>query len=421
MKIKILLCSIALSVIAHASEQKAIIAWGMSARANGKVANGIWAQEDKFSQATINRGHFFGVFDGHGDPTDNNQACNILKDKLHVYFEHASGDEQARMLEAFQHVETLAREYIPRQGGFNLTGSTAVVAYISNGLAHVAHAGDSRAIFFGKTGTIHFATQDHDFDNENEFNRIKAIYPGDELDKRYSEYNRTGKRDPRVNSLPMSRVIGNARAKWIFNKGDVGDGAIIGIPEYNCLGLTDNSTFLVMATDGLWDVMTNEEVMTFVNDNMDKSIETLKQRYTDCPLTAHIIKNRTVRNTVRHLMNMSEEDFNKNETFKKKPWDVIAQENNISVDKIRETLKITEEDFESTYPQNENPDLGRTPMHYDFVEEECGNKIQHDEKCMLVARALRDHAVALGSQDNILVTVIDLSHPHSVREIIHGW
>src|SRR5204863_4598930 len=183
------------------------------------------------------------------------------------------------------------------------------------------------------------------------------------------------------------------------------------------------STFLVMATDGLWDVMKNEEVAVFVNRLMNESIETLKQRYTDNPLTINKHANIAIRNAVGRCMTppMTEDDFKKTDDFKNKSWDVIAQKNNISIKTIRKMLNISKEEFELSYPQNEDHAFGRTPMHCDFVEEECGGMVQHDEKCMLVARALRDHAVALGSQDNILLTVIDLSHPYSIREMMHGW
>jgi serine/threonine protein phosphatase PrpC len=408
--------------IAQTSEFN-IVGWGCSARANGKHDGTYFHQEDKFAYAEPDKGAFFGVYDGHGDATDNNQACNILKDKFHLFFEQAQGSEETRMLEASRQIEALALEYNPKLGGFNVTGSTAAIAYIKNGAAHIAHAGDSRIILFGKhDNNIHFATQDHDFENQAEFARVKQV-KGDEFDKHYSTHNRLGQCEPRLNGLPMTRAFGNARAKRIFNKGDVGDGAIIATPEYNDLPLTDNSTFLVMATDGLWDVMKNEEVAAFVNKLMNESIETLKQRYTDRPLTINKHANIAVRNAVGRCMTppMTEDDFKKTNNFKNKSWDIIAQENNISVNNIRLILNMTEEQFELAYPQNENHAFGRTPMHYDFVEEERGDNTMHDEKCMLIARALRDHAVELGSRDNMLVTVIDLYHPLTLQEKLKSW
>src|SRR3989442_301877 len=74
---------------------------------------------------------------------------------------------------------------------------------------------------------------------------------------------------------------------------------------------------------------------------------------------------------------------------------------------------MTEEIFNATYPQNADPALGKNPMCYDLVEES-DSKTEHDEKCLLIARALRDYEVERGSGDNILVTVIDLPQSYSL-------
>src|SRR5205814_2651094 len=141
---------------------------------------------------------------------------------FHLFFEQAQGSEEARMLEASRQIEALALEYNPRLGGFNVTGSTTAIAYIKNGTAHIAHAGDSRVILFGKQdNNIHFATQDHDFENKAEFARVKQV-KGDEFDKHYSMHNRIGQYEPRLNDLPMTRAFGNAWATHISNKVDVG-------------------------------------------------------------------------------------------------------------------------------------------------------------------------------------------------------
>jgi hypothetical protein len=106
-------------------------------------------------------------------------------------------------------------------------------------------------------------------------------------------------------------------------------------------------------------------------------------------------------------MKMDEKTFNNNQDFKNKPWDTIAKENNISIDSIRTTLKMESEEFNTRYPETGYTSLGRTPMHNDFTQEWNGERIENDEKCLLIARALRK--AALKSGDNILICVANLT------------
>ncbi|MCI74814.1 putative protein phosphatase 2C 33-like, partial [Trifolium medium] len=42
------------------------------------------------------------------------------------------------------------------------------------------------------------------------------------------------------------------------------DFGLISIPEVSYRHLTDNDQFIVLATDGIWDVMSNEQVVNIV-------------------------------------------------------------------------------------------------------------------------------------------------------------
>jgi serine/threonine protein phosphatase PrpC len=324
MNTKILLMIIISFALQASEKQKTLIAWGMSARTTNNNSDAQFYSKDTFSHALIDGHHFFGIFDGHGNHTNAINVCDMLKDKLHIYFEHAKGDVEERMEKAFNKIE---KQTVPfyKKSASKLTGSTAVVTYITNKKIYLAHVGNSRALSFGSKGPWGYETQDHVFADY-----MISTYGKEDLDSRYQT--------KKCSINPMARVIGNAHAKDREKDQPYGDGIIQDHPEIISFSYFtgDDDLFnnlLVIATDGLWDVMTNDAVMQFVKEKMNKPLDELKQQY----------------------------------------------------------------------PHNRT-----TSFTTDYIEK-FGDSGLRDEHCMLIARGLRDTAIVLGSNDNVLITVIDLS------------
>jgi len=384
-----------------------VIPWGMSSRANGKMKAGKFEQEDTFSQANIeNGGKWIAIFDGHGGPQDEIRTCDQLQKKLHKYFERAEGNEQVRFSAAFGSAESKVMKNFRTQDN----GSMAVVLYIKDGKAYVAHAGDARAICFGDNGIVSFATKDHVLEREDELARIKTVYS----DQRRFEKRVHMKDDihkcSRINGLPTTRLIGDPSSKGVSQKNPNSDGAIIAEPEYASFYLSQNNKYSILATDGIWDVMTDQEAAKIINDAMADTVENLREKYAEKPIVVHKGFNQTIRKVLINFINdMDEESFN--QRYSAKPWNTIADEHGISDITIRDYftkrpyLGVTEENFNTIYRDNSLSD--RTPMIEDLTEEQVSS--EHDEKLKLVARALREVAVERGSGDNIAVCVVDLS------------
>jgi serine/threonine protein phosphatase PrpC len=66
----------------------------------------------------------------------------------------------------------------------------------------------------------------------------------------------------RVNGLAVSRSIGDKSCKL------QGVGQIIATPEYATKKLNSDNHFLILASDGLWDVIDNEEAIAIVNNGL---------------------------------------------------------------------------------------------------------------------------------------------------------
>jgi protein phosphatase 1L len=239
MKIKIALCLFVFSATFAAAEVK--VTYGFSTHKNKRPY-----QEDRFTHATIDFskgwGEFFSICDGHGG----NTVSSYLQNNLHKHLQNKT-DLASSLCYAFAQAEKYALENCD-------DGSTAVAAFINkdNRLCY-AWVGDSRAVL-EKNGVVGFATQDHKPDREDEKVRIQQA-GGDIFFHGVW----------RVNGLAVSRSIGDRTMK--IGK----EGQIIATPECVEMQLTVDSHFMIMASDGLWDTITNEEAVAMVNNGLQKN------------------------------------------------------------------------------------------------------------------------------------------------------
>ncbi|XP_008808224.2 probable protein phosphatase 2C 6 [Phoenix dactylifera] len=218
--------------------------------------------------------HFFGVYDGHGG----SQVANYCRDRVHLALVEelrnvaeglggVSGDAwkkqwERAFVECFQKVDDEVGGKVSRgnvgaaadasaEGGDlrlgapsepvapETAGSTAVVAVIYSSHIIVANCGDSRAVLCRGKRPLPLSV-DHKPNREDEYARIEA--EGGKVIQ-WNGYRVFG-------VLAMSRSIGDRYLKpWIIPE-----------PEVTIVPRTKEDDCLVLASDGLWDVMSNEEV-----------------------------------------------------------------------------------------------------------------------------------------------------------------
>ncbi|KAK1416904.1 hypothetical protein QVD17_26023 [Tagetes erecta] len=221
-----------------------------------RVINGI---NSNLNEMTA---HFFGVYDGHGGC----QVANYCHDRLHVALEEeikvmkqelikGTMNETVQVqwektfINCFQKVDDEVGGKTSRIiNGSNATsepvapetvGSTAVVTLICSSHVIVANCGDSRAVLYRGKEAIALSN-DHKPNREDEHARIEAA------GGKVIQWN--GHRVFGV--LAMSRSIGDGYLKpWIIPE-----------PEVTITPRAREDECLILASDGLWDVMTNQEV-----------------------------------------------------------------------------------------------------------------------------------------------------------------
>ncbi|RLN23777.1 putative protein phosphatase 2C 9 [Panicum miliaceum] len=199
--------------------------------------------------------HFFGVFDGHGC----SHVATLCQDRMHevVADEHnkaGSGEETAWkgvMERSFARLDEQATSWASSRSGdepacrceqqmpsrCDHVGSTAVVAVVSPTHVVVGNAGDSRAVL-SRAGVPVALSVDHKPDRPDELARIEAA--GGRVI--YWDGARV------LGVLAMSRAIGDGYLKPFVSSE----------PEVTMTERTDDDECLILASDGLWDVVTNE-------------------------------------------------------------------------------------------------------------------------------------------------------------------
>lgn len=211
-------------------------------------------------------GRFVGVFDGHGGGDVSHHL------KLHLY----EAFQKQLKRKQWEEEDDLTKEYKPSLSSLvsalrasfvaidaqvlgldemQYQGSTAVAVamhHAEDGSRTLvsANVGDSRAILCRKGKAVDL-TRDHKPSDERERARINAMGEKIEWDN-YSKVHR-------VKNLSLSRAIGDRFAKP----------AVTGEAEIKLFPLREEDEFIVLASDGLWDVMASEDVVQYVHKKMD--------------------------------------------------------------------------------------------------------------------------------------------------------
>ncbi len=192
---------------------------------------------------------FAAVYDGHGGP----YAAEFCKQHLHTYLlqssEYKKGNIEAALKESF--IKT-NEEFSKTKDPSNWkSGTTATVALIKNGFLFLANAGDSRAALSQEGEgmvTVAFETIDHKITNKSEKKRIVAA-KGTVL----TIY--------KIKRVISSNFIGLTCTRGIGDNYFTNTKIIIPNPDVTKIKLTENHNLLILATDGIWDVITSLDAL----------------------------------------------------------------------------------------------------------------------------------------------------------------
>ncbi|XP_010493741.1 PREDICTED: probable protein phosphatase 2C 71 [Camelina sativa] len=187
----------------------------------------------------------FGVFDGHGGARAAEYVKRHLFSNLITHPKFIS-DTKSAIADAYTHTDS---ELLKSENSQTRdAGSTASTAILVGDRLLVANVGDSRAVIC-RGGTAFAVSRDHKPDQSDERERIEnaggfVMWAG----------------TWRVGGvLAVSRAFGDRLLKQY----------VVADPEIQEEKIDDSLEFLILASDGLWDVFSNEEAVAVVKEVED--------------------------------------------------------------------------------------------------------------------------------------------------------
>eukprot|EP00727_Mastigamoeba_balamuthi_P008252 m51a1_g4049 putative protein phosphatase 2c family protein (364) ;mRNA; r:694800-696652 len=226
---------------------------------------------------------FFGVFDGHGGFEVAKYCATHLHEEFVRSPELATGDvegalkrayiETDRMMGSEEGVKELTRIHKVGTQGPNTSpddfdtryvhpegvGCTAVCAAIVNNVLYVANAGDSRCVL-SRDGQAVEMSIDHKPSLEGECRRITEA----------GGFVVNG----RVNgNLNLTRALGDQDYKRDSKLGPEKQ-IISGVPDVRRMELGPSDEFVLLACDGIWDCLSNQDAVEFVRAGLAQTLST---------------------------------------------------------------------------------------------------------------------------------------------------
>ncbi|CAN0907425.1 Protein kinase and PP2C-like domain-containing protein [Linum grandiflorum] len=192
--------------------------------------------------------HVFGIFDGHRGGAAAEFSAKALP--IYLYDLGLTKSPKDALSESFVKTDVAFKKELDRSKKKNRhPGCTAIACLIVGNRLLVANAGDCRAVLC-RAGNAFPLTEDHIASNLKE--RERVVSAGGEVKWQVDTW-RVG-----AAALQVTRSIGDDDLKP----------AVTAEPEVTETILSEEDEFVVMASDGLWDCVKNDEVVSIIRDTV---------------------------------------------------------------------------------------------------------------------------------------------------------
>ena len=213
---------------------------------------------------------FMAVYDGHG--ASGKDASHSANEYIQNYLEkntkkiktlNTDKKKEDFLKSAFKTTE----DKLKASGiDYSNSGTCCISAFIQRNKCYVANLGDSRAVLCRvspkETSAIELSN-DHKPTRDDE--RVRIMRAGGKIRRFLQENVPVGPLrvwiDEEGPGIAMTRTLGDWLAKKI---------GLVSDPEIECIELLTYDRFLVIGSDGLWDVMGSKEVVGFVLQHEDR-------------------------------------------------------------------------------------------------------------------------------------------------------
>ena len=217
----------------------------------------------KTLKRTLDGWAFFGVFDGHaGSKVSQYCAENLLNCIVECFESEKEEDtvslEKAKegIVQGFLSTDKKLKEEPQWSSGEDRSGTTAITVMLTPSHIIWGNCGDSRGLLC-RNGKLCYATEDHKPYNASEKDRIEKA-GGTVMMQRVN------------GSLAVSRALGDFDYKRCTDL-KPNEQLVSPEPDISVNDREDTDEFLFLACDGIFDVMSNEDVITYISRQLTLS------------------------------------------------------------------------------------------------------------------------------------------------------
>eukprot|EP01017_Pseudomicrothorax_dubius_P023902 TRINITY_DN2544_c0_g1_i1.p1 TRINITY_DN2544_c0_g1~~TRINITY_DN2544_c0_g1_i1.p1 ORF type:complete len:537 (+),score=106.58 TRINITY_DN2544_c0_g1_i1:68-1678(+) len=233
-----------------------------------------YLRPNEVATSSTKRTGFFAVFDGHGGSS----CSEFLKNNLHTLIFHSKyypQDVPHAIEEALQHLDSAFLDYVEANPHDVTCGSCSIFALMVDDMCYVANVGDSRAILSSLDGKIvSQLSVDHKPNDPGELKRLTEAgakvaqleFAVDDAGKDFVKFGPYRMFPP---GLSVSRAVGDIEGKDPKYGGL--KNTLISTPDIFSFRLNPENDFMVLASDGLFDVVSNEEVIKLVYETASEN------------------------------------------------------------------------------------------------------------------------------------------------------
>ena len=197
---------------------------------------------------------FFGVYDGHGGSNVAKYAGEHLHKRIVSDKAYAEGDIPAAIKNGFLGLDRDMISALKHEA----SGCTSVVTVLKDGVLYCGNAGDSRGVLSHRGHAVPLS-YDHKPTNDAEVKRITAAGG-------FVEFGRVN------GNLALSRALGDFEFKMNTHMRPEHQ-IVTADPDILIKKLVNEHEFFILACDGIWDVMSNQEVIDFCRERIAAGIE----------------------------------------------------------------------------------------------------------------------------------------------------
>lgn len=216
--------------------------------------------EDFYSGMT-----YFAVYDGHG--TYGRAASDLANKGIRSYLEEnkvsldkiKDDDDMSAFLKKM--CNTTQSKFKESTGDYQLSGTCAICILIKENKVYIANLGDSRAVI-GNFSTDQISALEVSIDHKptRDGEKDRVLKSGGKIERSMVDEKEVGpfrvwKADEDVPGIAITRSLGDFIAHKI---------GVIADPEVTTKEIEPEDKFIIIGSDGVWDVMSSAEAVGFV-------------------------------------------------------------------------------------------------------------------------------------------------------------